>query len=449
MALLPRSGRAFTRMGAATTRLGFALAFMLALSMAWSLCVSTRLALADASPTESATGAQEEKRTVPTPSKHVRTTSSDDSWTTRACTGAGDVVSYRLEADLPSDLASYTSYQLWFFDKLGEGLAYVEDSVQSYVVHADGSTSDVQLTVEFEEQSMRAGSDDVLGAVPGLLSTDKIVVEYDCTVLPGATMGLVGGNQNEVSLRYTRDHDSEGTGTSVPQTTSVHTLGIELHKMDADDDTPLAGASFTLQNDEGYYRTESGSWTSQASDAQIVITNDKGIATFAGVDAGTYTIAEAKAPDGYEALKAPVSVKLEVTGLGTKQATLTAATTGDATVTAVDGTSGIATITVENPKSSGEEKKPDKDSDDKSPDDKDSGGKRNGGSTSKSGSNTPKSTTTSVSSGSSGSSSTSLATTADSLPVVGTGVLVLAMVLVVAGVARRQHGASSGDGRRK
>ena len=437
MALLPRSGRTFTRMCAAITRLGFALAFMLALGMAWSLCGPIRLALADASPAESAANVQEEKRTVPTPSKHIRATSSDGPWTARVCAGAGDVVSYRLEADLPSDLASYTSYQLWFFDKLGEGLAYVEDSLHSYVVHADGSTSDVQLTVEFEEQSMRAGSDDILGAVPGLLSTDKIVVEYDCTVLPGATMGLVEGNQNEVSLRYTRDHDAEGTGTSVPQTTSVHTLGIELHKMDADDDTPLAGASFTLQNDEGYYRTESGSWTSQASDAQIVITNDKGVATFAGVDAGTYTIAEAKAPDGYEALKAPVSVKLEVTGLGTKQATLTAATTGDATVTAVDGTSGIATITVENPKSSGEEKKPDKDSDDK-----DSGGKRNGGST-------PKSTTTSGSSGSSGSSSTSVATTADSLPVVGTGVLVLAMVLVVAGVARRQHGASSGDGRRK
>ena len=442
MALLSRSGRAFTRMDTATARLGCALALVLALGMAWSLCAPTRLAFADANPAESPTGTQEEKRTAPTPSKLVRTASSDGSWTARVCAGAGDVVSYRLEADLPSDLASYTSYQLWFFDKLGEGLAYVEDSVHSYVVHADGSTSDVQLTVEFEEQSMRAGSDDVLGAVSGLLSTDKIVVEYDCTVLPGATMGLVEGNQNEVSLRYTRDHDSASTGTSVPQVTSVHTLGIELHKVDAEDDKPLAGASFTLQNAEGQYRTKSGSWTSQASDAQVATTDDKGVATFAGVDAGTYTIAEAKAPDGYEALKAPVSVKLEVTGLGTKQATLTAATTGDATVTAVDGTSGIATITVENPKSSGEEKKPDKDSDDKSPDDKDSGGKRNGGST-------PKSTTTSGSSGSGGSSITSLATTADSLPVVGTGVLVLAAVLVVAGVARRQHGASSGDGRRK
>ena len=445
MARLPNSGRAFTQMSATTARLGFVLVFMFALAVTKTLCAPAHAALAEEGHVEAPSSIKEEKRTVPTPSKQVRIASSDDAWTSRVCAGAGDMVSYRLQASLPSDLASYKGYQLWFDDKLGEGLAYDEGSVRSYVLHADGSSSNVQLVVSFEGQGMRVGADDVLSAVPGLLPTDKVAVEYDCVVLSSASLGLVDGNQNEVLLRYTSNHDYTSAGTSVPQATSVHALGIELHKVDANDDAALAGAHFTLQNDKGQYRTEAGLWTDQMSEAQVAVTDDEGAATFAGVAAGTYTIAETKAPDGYETIKAPVTVKLEVADLGTAQPTLTATATGEATVTAVDGASGIATLTVENPKSSGDTKTPDKESEDKSSGGRDSGGKRNGGST-------PKSTTTSGSSegGSSGSTSStrsSLATTADTSPIMGTGVLVLAVTMVVAGAASGCSGIESSDTR--
>lgn len=424
MTLFSRIGRAPTRVNAVTTRLGCALTLVLILCMAWSFYGPTRIACADANPEEPPSDSQEEKRTVPTPSKHVRTTPSEDAWASHVCAGIGDVVTYRLEASLPTDLASYKGYQLWFCDELDEGLAYVEESVRSFVEHADSNSDKVQLTTTFEGRSMRVGTDNILAEVPGLLSTDVVVVEYDCVVLPKAPTGLVKGSQNEVYLTYTRDHEYTVTGKSVTQTASVHSLGIELHKVDESDGAVLAGACFVLQNGKGQYRTDSGSWSERAAEAQVLTTSSQGIAKFTGVGEGTYTITETKAPEGYETLKDPVVVTLAASDMETSKRTLSATVKDDHTeLVSVQAGEGVAVIEVQNSKV---EKK-----------------------------NTPASTNNVGGNTNTSGGRTSdvvraidsvLPTTVDKLVALGGGMLVAAVTMVIAGMAVRRSRTDSHDG---
>lgn len=421
MTLFSRIGRVLARVGVDAALFGRAPLLVLTACLVCAMCGPTRLAFADVDPAEATSSSQEEKRTVPTPSKHVRTISSEGSWVSHACVGVGEVVAYRLEASLPTDLASYKGYQLWFYDELDDGLEYREDSVRAFVQHVDSSSDKVQLSTTFDGRSMRIGSDNILDVVPGLLATDVIVVEYDCVVLPTTPTGLAEGSQNEVHLLYTRDHEYTVTGKSVPQTTTVHSLGIELHKVGEDDGAALAGACFVLQNDQGQYRTESGSWSGRAAEAQVLTTDSRGIARFVGVGEGTYAITETKAPEGYETLKNPVIVTLVTSDMETSKRTLSA-TVDDkqATLVSVKAGEGMAVLEIQDSRIGK-----------KTPTEPTAG---DGGS---------RSANAGSSSGVVRAVDSVLPTTADKLVALGGGILVAAVTVTIVGMAARRSRADS------
>lgn len=384
----------------------------------------------------------QEKSTVPVPAKHVvqdqstdtdaasnqsaASKSSGTTLTTNTCAGVGDVVAYRIEATLPTNLRSFTAYKLWLCDELSDGLAYVAKSVHPQVVHTDGTVEDVALKANIDGKSLRVGSDDLLAELPKLTSDDKIVVDYDCTVLPQATCGLSNGNNNALTLQYSRSPTTEDLGTqSVKTTVEVYSFQIDLHKVDPDGNA-LQGACFVMQNAQGKYRTASGTWSDESQDAQVVATNEAGVVSFAGLDEGTYTITETTAPEGYDLLASPVTVTLAASTAQTGNRALTATASGaGATVVAVDGATGVATVQVEDPKSSGSNTSTDSGSNNK-------GNNTGTGSGSNSGGGTPTSSAWDT-------VASMLPTTADPLTVVGAGVFVVSAGLVVAGVVKRRR----------
>lgn len=72
---------------------------------------------------------------------------------------------------------------------------------------------------------------------------------------------------------------------------------ITIYKVDADDDTLLAGARFELRDE-----------ANQA--IQTETTDENGVLTFENVHIGTYTIVETVAPEGYTLLAKPVTVEI-------------------------------------------------------------------------------------------------------------------------------------------
>ena len=424
-----------TRHHNAPTRMNLAFAWVPFLMAFFALLVTTtclRTAQAETTTTE------EEKSTVPVPAKSVRSEAqssesqaASEGWSSGATAGVGETVSYRITATLPATLRAYNTYTLWLCDELGEGLTYQEDTVVASVVHKDGKSEAVTLDVQVDGQRMRVGSADILASVPGIAPNDTVVVEYDCTVNEKAVQGLSAGNKNALTLEYRRSPTSDEIGaTSVKQVTDVYNFELDLHKVGAPDGTSLAGACFVLRNADGEYRTAALTWSKERADAQVTATNVKGVAAFDGLGAGTYTLTETAAPQGYDLLAEPLVVTLNATDLESSERTLTAATTSTAAkVTAVDAGTGVATVEVEDPKS--ETPAGDKGSD-----------RGNTASTNPGSTSTPN-TTTNTGSGSPVSSIVStvrsaLPTTADPL-VAGSGAaLVVAASLMIIGARRRR-----------
>lgn len=384
--------------------------------------------------------AAQEKPVTPTPNKLVSTSgkvaaesATANSWSSCTCAGVGDVVSYRLEAVMPKGITALETYELWFVDSVDKGLSYVPESVRSYVEHEGAANKDVNLAKTIDGQSMRVGSDNILSDVPGIAPADKVVVEYDCIVGADAQLGLAGGNQNQLTLRY--GHDASVTAESERKVVELYSFGIDVHKVgepssgSKDAATNLAGACFVLQNAAGEYRTASGAWSQNASDAQVVATNEDGIARFVGLNQGAYTLTETTAPSGYAQLSEPVTVELAASNVESYSRTLVATAKGaSAKVEKVDASSGVATVRVEDPKSNGNGNTPNPDSN--SPGNNNTPGTTTGNNATTSGSTTSRS---------------QLATTADPLLVVSGGTLAVAAALVAVGLAKRRQSASSRD----
>ena len=108
--------------------------------------------------------------------------------------------------------------------------------------------------------------------------------------------------------------------------TETYTFGIPVFKYTGVN-TPLAGAEFILSTDpncvddtknlkftkntEGKYRYDkTGSTTLTSLDKG----RDKGRIDVEGLKAGTYYLKETKAPDGYNLLKTPVTIKIDSEG---------------------------------------------------------------------------------------------------------------------------------------
>src|SRR5699024_239561 len=72
---------------------------------------------------------------------------------------------------------------------------------------------------------------------------------------------------------------------------------IQIIKEDSETGALLAGAEFTIYNDRG---EEVGTYE----------TNVDGVATSKELDAGTYTVSETKAPEGYALNSTPQTVKV-------------------------------------------------------------------------------------------------------------------------------------------
>lgn len=256
-----------------------------------------------------------EKTNVPTVKKRVKNDASGSEWSYYADSEMGQLIDYKLEGTVASNVATYDTYVYRFTDTLSDGLTADANSVKVYAVH-NGTATEIDpssYVTNYDKNVLTVSFADLKSALVKGSATEKATIDADTTVrvkyqakldAAKATKVVVGGkgNPNEVTLTYSNNPQSEGTGTSVPSKVRDYTYKLNLLKVDQGTEKALQGAGFTIQAtnpDEGggtQYVQEDGSLG--AAEHEFV-TGEDGYIHVTGLDAGTYTVREKTTPTSY------------------------------------------------------------------------------------------------------------------------------------------------------
>lgn len=318
----------------------------------------------------------------------------------------GDKVPYVVTSKVP-DMTGYKKYYFVVNDTLSKGLTFNNDVVikigdktlkkdTDYTVTAttntDGTTAVEIVFKNFIQHQNSKGQ--------------TITITYSATVNESAVIG-VAGNPNKVKLTYSNNpnvkdngshenedkpNDKDPVGTTPEIETRTYVTAIELIKVDSQGNR-LTGAEFKIEGiklntvlvrtdvyteaeDGTYWKLKNGSYTTtnpngegvskdtyestETKYSKTVKTEKKqikenvsctatvgadGILRFEGLSAGTYTITEIKAPDGYNLLANPITVTIAWTAPSGTSTDCTWTVTSPADAAIKDG---IVTLTIEN-----------------------------------------------------------------------------------------------------
>ncbi|MEE0455538.1 MAG: isopeptide-forming domain-containing fimbrial protein [Collinsella sp.] len=272
------------------------------------------------------------KKSVPTVEKKILDDSKvkggnvtdETEWVDAADSQNGQVVNYKLTGTIADNYASYDSYSYKFKDTLEKGLDYVDGSLSVYALNGDAYTeiapasysvtnptdSSRDLVVDFSRGENGLKSATAKDGGPLTINANtNIVVFYKAklnakAVIAGANNKLEG-NPNTVTLEYSNNPMVAGTGTSAPDTVVDYTYGLQINKVDLGTEAALEGAQFTITTtgDENNRVAKYVAKDGTLSNDEVLLTTDaNGLIQLTGLDAGTYTVTEKKAPNGYTAV---------------------------------------------------------------------------------------------------------------------------------------------------
>ena len=254
-----------------------------------------------------------------------------------ASASVGDTLTFTLTSTVP-DTSEYTkSYQFAFEDTLSKGLTF--GSITNVKIGNDDLESPDNYTSTTEDKGddgtklridFGTKSDDGIYNAKTLFdgkAGKTITVTYTATLNEKALVADGEGNDatdadntNTAKVIYSNNPSKDTTGESGESKTHQYTFGFNLYKSDGT--SGLAGAKFQLKNSDGTvinlistgkdntYRPAKADETGITEG--IVTTPADGVIHFTDLAAGTYTLHETEAPDGYNKA-ADTTVTIEAT----------------------------------------------------------------------------------------------------------------------------------------
>jgi fimbrial isopeptide formation D2 family protein/LPXTG-motif cell wall-anchored protein len=280
-----------------------------------------------------------------------------------------------------------------FTDEMSTGLTFanrvanVEDQYKLVVKVGDTTlttdqykltiTDDQHFTVELPVKGDKnAEPDPVPGVIDGaqnFAAGTDIVIEFYALLNSSAVIGL-DGNTNKSKLEYSNNPDDDSSKGETPWDTVItFTYELDVNKIDGDTEEVLQGAQFALQATDGdhankYVEVDANGkvtgWADAAPAADatdnpaLLVSGADGIFKVIGLDDGTYSLVEIKAPKGYNTID-PITLVVKGTTANGKDYTDELANTASNALTKLeltvngevaegDTSKGIVETTVEN-----------------------------------------------------------------------------------------------------
>lgn len=225
--------------------------------------------------------------------------------------GIGDYVQFKLTVNVID--GKPTNYVI--HDKMSAGLTFVNTT--EHPVEVKVGTSILDTTQYSFNGTITDGCTFELKINDDILQpNDVVTVTYWGQINSSAVINT-GSNTNDAKLTY-------GTsGESSWEQTTTKVFGFKVFKhAGTDTEHLLPGAEFrlykTVDETTYYAKFDNGlltGWTTDAAAAGVTMTSNSDSAlVLNGLDAGTYSLEETKAPDGYNKLTAPVTVTITEDG---------------------------------------------------------------------------------------------------------------------------------------
>ena len=286
----------------------------------------------------------------------------------------GDKVPYKVTSTVP-DMTGYTKYYFVLNDTLSKGLTFNNDV--AITIGSETLVKDTDYTVTKTDNdngttSVKIVFKNFIQYKAERYKNAAITVTYSATVNQDAVIGTAG-NPNKVTLTYSNNPNTDESGNpgdepgpnspvgvTPEETTRTYVTGIELIKVDPNGNrltgakfkiegtklnTVLVATDFYIENTNGeYWKLKDGTYTTQdpntegmdqtkyestttkyskSSQTQTIVKSESvsytgivgndGVLRFEGLAAGTYTITELTAPNGYNLLKDPITVTIGFT----------------------------------------------------------------------------------------------------------------------------------------
>lgn len=262
-------------------------------------------------------------------------TDEDDKWGQDADYNIDDKVPYRIKIDVPSNITKLKDFTLT------DTPTHLTDDIDSIKMTYKANESDAEDTEIKETENTKQiwSAEKTTGSnTDGFVITfhpenmaayagKQIVISYEATLKDDA-LTTIEGNPNTASLEYSNSilpDSSTAPGGENPKpgkdkiedNAVVYTFSLKIDKRaDKVDGDKLDGVKFDLykevqdngDNIDGTGLDSGKTWKKIASD----LTTKDGEVTKSGLANGTYYLVETKTVSGYNLLKAPVEVKLDI-----------------------------------------------------------------------------------------------------------------------------------------
>lgn len=253
-----------------------------------------------------------------------------DDWQHDADYSVGDMVPYKITIDVPSNIAQLKEFTLQ------DTPTNLKDNAESIKITSEGT--DIASNAWEKDETNVPANGFKINFDPTKMSSyagKQIVVSYNAKLLDTAVTTPTG-NPNTATLEYSNNilpdtddttnpnHGKTPGKDKIEDTAVVYTFSLNIHKTDASTSkTPLQGVEFDLYKEVSASATtitgEAASALGLASDKNWLKINTSKLVTGAdgniaqsGLSNGEYYLVETKTNEGFNLLKSPVHVVLNI-----------------------------------------------------------------------------------------------------------------------------------------